>query len=302
MTSPETTLALTYDMHGNEGLGAVVAELVEDNPRIATVSLHPQAAAKGVRCLGEGMELGSRIPFDGDPADPDDGEPDDPDNLAAAQATKKLRSFPINLPVVDAHCTTLPNNNFAFLGNLVPAQSLAMARILERPIIQWFSEYPFFEDLPGVLGVETTTRSEAEMTEQALRLARNLNYAAELGRAGLRTYFYDTGLDGFQFYKRTVDIMLVRPDGTPNQPVLDVLDELEAIEAGIYSRVVISPRVAEAIQIPPGVHTVNTWGYANMSAVLPDGVRHRCFGDLLDEIAPPTRIRESDFFYFVYRP
>jgi hypothetical protein len=301
MVSPEeASLAVTYNMHGNEALGRMVARRLANSDDIFCLDLHPIAGVLDQRLLGSGGELGGQFPgyF---PAH-------DPEILAAARASRILRQLPPDVPIVDLHCTYMPGADHVVLGNLTTAGPLAIASLLGRNIVQWLPDYAFFGYFHNAVGIETTVTDPEDMEAKADQLAVALQKIASLGVVGLHGYFNDVGTNGMAFYKRTEEIVLVDAHGDVDKSVVAVVKELESIpQPGRYGKVDISPRIADALSIRPGRHTVNTWGYQNMSKPLPrlgtlaDGsVRRACFGDLLDEVDPPKYIRNSQYMYFGY--
>lgn len=303
MHMPEAWLTLSYNMHGNERLGAEVACMLDGHPGIIPVNLHPAAAEAGKRMLGTVAELGSQWP--GDDAS------DDPEALAAAQAKCDLERAervcngrPFGSIITDVHCTEMSDACYAGAGELVLPEALALVKKLGRRVVQWLPDYPFFQYHPNAIAVDATVRGEHELTRNALLLAQQIGEVARLGLSGLTDYFYESGIDDMTFYKRVAYIQLT-VDGRPNTPVLNMLPELEANEVpGRYARVHISEHMAEAIGVKPGWYNANTWGYRNMSSVLPSlpptaagTPRRACFGDLLVEVGPPARLSKKLLYF-----
>lgn len=302
MISPEEArLAVTYNMHGNEALGRMVAHRLIHSADIFCLDLHPIAGELGQRLLGSGGELGGHFP----------GyiSSKDPEVLAAVRASRILSRLPSDVPIVDLHCTRMPDADYAAIGNLAAAESLAIASLLGRTTVQWLPDYPFFGYFYNAISIETTVAGPEDMDAKADQLAVSLQEIASLGAIGLRESFNDVGLDDMTFYKRTEDIMLINAGGRVDTDVAAVLEELEGIPSPErYGKVDISPRVASAARIQPGQRIVNTWNYQNMSKPLPrlgrlaDGsVRRECFGNFLRKVEPPKYIRDSLYMYFGYR-
>jgi len=280
-------IAVLIGSHGNEmEVGGRLKEKLDTNPipgviyRIA----HPEAVATGKRLIEASQ------------ADTPTGEimgayPGNPDgNSQQRAAYKNFRWIQENdaLVVPDIHETTTSGSYFA-VGETTTGASIACARLLGQNICLVNNDSAFYRFVPQGTAIENSIVDNDPST------ITNTIYSGLLHAAttNLREISYDEAIAGLTFYQKfeigswgskDIHIPWLELEMVPSKPRFSTLE--------------LSETQRKLVNIPSEAQIVyGTWGYANMSNLVPerlgyteDGTpRREGLGDILVKIAPPIQ-------------
>jgi len=276
-------IAVLIGSHGNEmEVGGRLKQKLDINPIPGVIYrvAHPFAVKVGERYLGELGESEIMGQYPGIA----DGNPEQ----VAAYGNFQWIQEKNPLTVQDIHESTISGSYFA-VGETTTVATIACARMLGSDICLVNNGSAFYQFVPQGASIENSL-VDSDPSTIATTIYNGLQQATA---TNLQQISFEEAIAGLTFYQK-FEIGSYGSNATTT-PFL----ELETVPSmPRFSKLELSGKQRTLVNIPSEAQIVyGTWGYANMSNLVPerlgyteDGTpRREFFGDILVKIAPPIQ-------------
>lgn len=289
-------LRVLYGTHPGEKLADRVGALLVENPiqGISAYLAHPEAAAKGVRQIGEKQLQGCYE------------HGDRPEHRAARRVVDWLgyAAGRATMLVLDTHNSAIEGLDFTRIGDFSPTAAVGAAllttEVLTGDMQRLVHREDTFSKATGGVVLELPAVKNSELESSAKKVYDQLGIVAAMSAVELAEVYQQKVDQGkLRFFRphlmMTValeewmvpltDEQLLRLETIPTRPPFEQLDA----ETAEYTNKVLGLKQGTGL-------FVGTWGYGNLSVPVPargytiDGrPRLQCFGEVFSECEPPTR-------------